>query len=56
MQTGPSIDIEEMRDLVLQGLRYFNSQSDHTTNYPDSKTISNLKKKDRKNDLSKIFK
>lgn len=43
LQNGPSIEIEEMRTLVFQGLRYFNSQSDNTNNYPDLKKVNNLK-------------
>jgi len=45
LQNGPSIELEEMRTFALQGLRYFNSQSDHTTNYPDLIKIPNLKTK-----------
>jgi hypothetical protein len=43
LQNGPNIEIEAMRTLVLEGLRYFSLQSDHTSNYPDLKTIPNLK-------------
>ena len=45
MQNSPTLELEEMRSLVIQGLRYFSTQSDHSTNYPDLKTIPNLKKK-----------
>ena len=45
MQNSPTLELEEMRSLVIQGLRDFSTQSDHSTNYPDLKTIPNLKKK-----------
>jgi hypothetical protein len=45
MQNGPNLELEEMRCLTLQGLRYYDSQSDNTNNYPDKKTVPNLKKK-----------
>jgi hypothetical protein len=40
---GPNIGIEEMRNFVIQALRYFDQQSDHTNNYPDKKVINNLR-------------
>ena len=44
MQTGPNIQVEEMRTYVFQALRYFKSQSNNTSNYPDLKKIDNLQR------------
>ena len=43
MASGPNIQLEEMRLYVFEALRYFKLQSNHTTNSPDMKTISNLR-------------
>ena len=41
-QTGPLIGVEEMRNYILDALRYFNTQSDSPVNDSDRKTINNL--------------
>jgi len=45
METGTNLQLEEMRTFVFEALRYFNSQPDYTTNYPDIKEIGNLQSK-----------
>ncbi len=45
MENGPNIQLEEMRTYVFEALRYFNSQSNNTDNYPDLKKIDNLQRR-----------
>ena len=42
---GPIIGLDEMRTFVIEALRYFNTKSDNTSNYPDIKTTDNLNNK-----------
>jgi hypothetical protein len=37
MENGPNLQLEELRTFVFEALRYFNSQSVRTNNYPDKK-------------------
>ena len=45
METGPNIQLEEMRTFVFEALRYFKSQPDNTNNFPDLKKIGNLQRR-----------
>ena len=42
METGPNIQLEEIRVYVFEALRYFKSQPNNTHNYPDLKKIDKL--------------
>ena len=45
VKTGPMVELEEMRSIVINALKYFNSLPDNTSNYPDLKKIPNLRQK-----------
>jgi len=53
LENGPILELKEMRTFVIEGLRYFNEQSDNTNNYPDLKTVHNLKSKIEKSIFQK---